>query len=567
MFEIARDPKVWERVRTHEAYERHRNDIKADYERVFKVRPKASNVWKVLKFPEYGDISDLTRQLMDSALMSLIYPDNEQYYNDLLETIWEVCNEYTWAPLGHYNSYYERTPQDFDYGLIDIFAASLAFTMAEVKSLFKDKFPQVVLDRMTYEIRRHTIEPFLTRKFFWETHNNNWTAVCAGAVGGVLMYEDPEEFYRQMPRLQNAMKCYLDSYDDDGMCVEGTAYWGFGFGFFATYATLLRDLSNGEHDWFKEPKVKAISQFMQKMHLQPNVLAKFSDVNAREGYWVGLPHMLKSIYGDDIEGLPVEQATIVAYCHWAFAVRCCVYFNPDYVSNTLGNAVYTCDTDTSFFVKRCENYGFVLKGGNQWESHNHQDVGSFVMARNNKEIFCDFGYIGPGKWPEYFGKKRYEYFQTSSFSHNLPYFNGKGQGGDWEGKARAVYNDETKTVYMDFTHGYDVENVHTTLEKAERFLTMLDDKIIMRDAFKFSEKAVITDRLVTTTKPRVENGIVYLDDIRVICECDATLNVIEQPYVAFLPDENGNHNQICYLLDYTLNGDTTEFKATIDFLG
>ena len=120
---------------------------------------------------------------------------------------------------------------------------------------------------------------------------------------------------------------------------------------------------------------------------------------------------------------------------------------------------------------------------------------------------------------------------------------------------------------MDFTHGYDVNNVHTTLEKAERSFTLTDDKIDIYDKFTFSEKAVITERFVTRYKPRVEGNIAYVSDVRVICNCDATLNVVEQPYVDQLPDENGNYNKICYLLDYTLNGDNTEFRATIDFKG
>ncbi len=568
MFDIVKDPKVWERVRNDAAYARHREEIKKDYDNAFKKRPRARDAWEVLEFPNAkgGQGSDTFRQLQSSALMSLIYPENEEYYRSLVETVWEICNEYTWAPLGHYNSYYDRTPQDFDPGLIDIFAASLAFSMAEVRYIFKDRFPKLLNDRISYEIRRHTIEPFKTRKFFWETHNNNWTAVCAGAVGGAIMYEDPEEFKRQLPRLEAAMQCYLDSYDEDGMCVEGTAYWGFGFGFFAVYATLLREFSNGEYDWLKNPKVKAIAQFMQKMHLQPNVLANFSDVNAREGYWVGLPHMMKNFYGDEIDKLPLEQATIVAYCHWAFAVRSTVYYNPEYVSNELPNCEYFAN-ESSFFTKRTDDYGFILKGGNQWESHNHQDVGSFILARHNKQIFCDFGYIGPGNWPGYFGKERNTYFQPSSFSHNVPYFNGKGQGGDWEGKARAVYNKDTKELYMDFTHGYDVKNVHISLKKAERRFKMEDDSIGIHDSYEFSEKAVITERFVSRIKPRVEGNIAYIEDVRVICECDATLNIVEQPFVDFLPDENGNHNKVCYLLDYTLNGDNTEFKATIDFKG
>ena len=565
MFDIAKDPKVWERVRNDEAFARHRKEIKEQYDKVYERRPRVSSAWQTLEYPNgKGEGTDHFRQLQTSALLALIYPDNEEYYRSLVETVWEICNEYTWAPLGHYNGYYDRTPQDFDPGLIDIFAASLAFSMAEIKHLFKNRFPKLLVDRISYEIRRHTIEPYLTRKFFWETHNNNWTAVCTGAVGGVLMYEDPEEFNRQLPRLQASMECYLNSYDDDGMCVEGTAYWGFGFGFFAVYAMLLREFSNGEHDWLKNPKVKTISQFIQKMHLQPNILAMFSDVNAREGYWVGLPHMLKTVYGDTIEKLPLDQATIVAYCHWAFAVRSTVYFNPEYTTDKLENATYSAPV-SNYFIKRTDNYGLAFKGGNQWESHNHQDVGSFILARNNKQIFCDFGYIGPGNWPGYQSTRRNEYFQPSSFSHNIPYFDGMGQGGDDSNKARAVYNEETGVVYMDFTLGYDRKK-HSKLQKAERSFKPLDDKIEMYDKFTFSDKTKITERFVTTIKPQVDGNTAIMGDVRLSTTSDATLNVIEQPYVDQLPDENGNYEQICYLLDYTLNGDTTEFKATIDFL-
>lgn len=564
MFEIAKDPALWERVRNDEAFARHRKELKEAYDKYFQIKPRAATAWEVLGYPEpVTGVSDHFRQLQSVAILALIYPENEEYYKSLVEVVWEICNEYTWAPLGHYNDYYQRTPKDFDPGLIDIFAASLAFSMAEIKHLFKDRFPKLLVDRITYEIRRHTIEPYITRKFFWENHNNNWTAVCTGAVGGVLMYEDPEEFERQLPRLQASMQCYLDSYDDDGMCVEGTAYWGFGFGFFAVYAMLLREFSNGKHDWLANPKVRSISQFIQKMFVQPNVLAMFSDVNAREGYWVGLPHMLKTVYGDDIECLPLDQATIIAYCHWAFAIRSTVYYNPDFVSDKLRNTVYSAPV-SNYFTKRTDNYGLAFKGGNQWESHNHQDVGSFILARDNRQIFCDFGYIGPGNWPGYQGSRRNEYFQPSSFSHSVPYFNGKGQGGDDSNKARAVYNEETGVVYMDFTLGYS-KIVHPTLRKAERRFLPLDDKIEIHDTYSFTEKAVITERFVTTIKPLVDGTTVILDDVRVTPNTPVTLNIVEQPYVDQLPDENGNYNKICYLIDYTLV-DTEEFKATIDFI-
>lgn len=563
MFEIARGSQLWECVRNDEAYVCHRKAIKEKYERVFKERPRAHTAWETLEYPNPQNPSDITilhSQLQVSALMSLIYPENEEYYRSLVESVWEICNEYTWAPLGHYNGYYDRTPTDFDPGLIDIFAASLSFSLAEIKGLFKDRFPRLLTDRISYEIRRHTIEPYLTRKFFWETHNNNWTAVCTGAVGGVLMYEDPEEFKRQLPRLQSSMECYLNSYGDDGMCVEGTGYWCFGFGFFSVYAMLLREFTEGEIDLFKNPKVKSIAQFIQKMHLQPSVLAMFSDVNVKEGYLLFLPHMLKSVYGDVIENLTLDRATIVANGHWVFAVRAVAYYNPDYVADKLENRTYYA-TNSNYFIKRTDNYGFAFKGGNQWESHNHQDVGSFILARNNKQIFCDFGYNGPGKW----NPSRYENFHPSSFSHSLPYFNGKGQGGDDENNARAVYNKETGWVYMDFTLGYSKID-HPTLIRAERSFKPTSDKIEMHDKFTFSGKTKITERFVTTIKPYVDGSSVIVDDVRLSTSSDVTLNIIEQTYADQLPDENGSYEKLCYLIDYTLNGDAEDFYATIDFL-
>ena len=121
------------------------------------------------------------------------------------------------------------------------------------------------------------------------------------------------------------------------------------------------------------------------------------------------------------------------------------------------------------------------------------------------------------------------------------------------------------TVYMDFTLGYG-KNDHPTLEKAERTLKPTDDKIEIYDRYEFDGDAVITERFVTTVKPIVDGNSVILDDVRFTCEGGATLNIVEQPYVDQLPDENGNYNKICYLLDYTLNKGVYEFAATIDFI-
>ncbi|MBO5374114.1 MAG: hypothetical protein J6A54_01530 [Clostridia bacterium] len=251
MLDFALDKALWKRVRESEEFSQHRQELRELYEEAFKDAPRPHSVEEILENNDGGLWRLQFDQLQASALLSLIYPDNEEYYQSLLRIVWAYLNEYTWAPLGHYTEqYYGKTPKDFDYGLLDIFACSIAFSLAEIKNLFKDRFPSLLRDRITYELRRRTIEPYLTRKFFWESHDNNWTAVCTGSVAGVLMYEAPELFFENQERIHKSMQCYLDSYKDDGMCVEGVGYWEFGFGFFASYAMLERELTNGEVDWF-----------------------------------------------------------------------------------------------------------------------------------------------------------------------------------------------------------------------------------------------------------------------------------------------------------------------------
>ena len=252
-----------------------------------------------------------------------------------------------------------------------------------------------------------------------------------------------------------------------GVCVEGAGYWSFGFGFFTSYAMLEKELTNGKTDWFKLPKVKEIATFIQKMFLQRSVIVSFSDCNAHEKYSVGLPHMLKHIYGDAVEKLPKERATIAERnTHMNFLLRSVVYYNESFTTDEIDSNVTYFMKDSNYLVKRTPYYGFATKGGNNGESHNHNDVGSFIFARNNKQILCD---IGAGPYVEgYHTEQRYTFFNPSSFSHNVPFFDGVPQDGVRRDNVIIDYDDKNGTAYMDFTNAYGLDY----LKKAERKLTI-----------------------------------------------------------------------------------------------
>jgi len=554
MLDFAKDKKFWENVRVSDDYAQGRRELLELYESAFKTAPRPHSAKEILNNNDGGLWRLQFDQIQSSALLALIYPDNTEYYDNLVDTVWAMLNQYSWAPIGHYSPYYYgKTPADFDCGIIDIFAASNAFALAEIKNLFSDRFPKLLTDRITYEIRRRAIEPYLTRTFFWETHDNNWTAVCAGAIGSVLMYEAPELFFKNQERLHRSMECYLASYKDDGMCVEGVGYWTFGFGFFACYAALEMEITNGKVNWFENPKVKEISKFLQKTFLQSRVIVTFSDSSVSQKYFVGVPHMLRSIYGNEIEPLPRDLALVVHdNTHFNFALRGFIYFDKSAFSDKLNENVTYSVENSAYFFKRTPHYGFAVKGGNNGESHNHIDVASFIIASNNRQIISD---IGAGPYVDgYHGDKRYTHFNPSAYAHSIPIIDGITQDMYRRDDVIAVYDKENDTVSLDFTSAYST--VIKELNKAVRVFSFKDDEIKMRDSFDLDKQCVITERFISLCEPRTVNGGIMLDNTFL-----STRDNIE-PKISY--KDVRYHNQEgtyrVYIIDY--DTEKTDFEIT-----
>ena len=557
MLDFARDKSFWERVRTSDEFIQHRQEIKALYDEAFgKEKPRAHTADEILNENDRGIWRLQFDHLQSSAILSLIYPENEEYYNNLLNSVWAYLDDYTWAPLGHYTEhYYGKTPKDFDFGLIDIFAGSAAFALAEIKSLFRDRFPRLLIDRITYELRRRTIEPYLSRKYFWEKHDNNWTAVCAGSVGAVLMYEDPALFFECQERLHSAMECYLASYEDDGMCVEGVGYWSFGFGFFASYAMLERELTGGAVDWFARPKVKEISKFIGKMFLQKNVMATYSDAGIDSKYSVGLPHMLRHIYGDDLAKLPMEHAIVVEdNTHFNFALRSFIYYDPKNNAEEMNDEVTYSVENSCYLTKRTSAYGFTVKGGNNGESHNHVDVGSFILARNNKQIICD---IGAGPYVTgYHTEQRYTFFNPSPASHNIPIINGVSEDSIARDDVYVNYDWEKQRASLEISNAYGVDFV----KKVDRVFDFTKNSIKLTDKFTLECEPQITEHFVSLIAPKIVDEKVMIDDVALVAKGGILPRITVKEVLKHL----GHAPYNVYIMDYELPKGQGEFELCFE---
>ena len=349
------------------------------------------------------------------------------------------------------------------------------------------------------------------------------------------------------------MYCYLDSYKDDGMCVEGVGYWYFGFGFFSSFAMLEREITKGEVDWFKLPKIKEISKFLQKTFLLKDVLITFSDSSVKQRYFIGLHQMLRTVYGDEIEKLPKELGNVVYdNTHFNFSLRSVIYHsNDNFTDKMKTNVTYSVD-NSCYFFKRTDNYGFACKGGNNGESHNHIDVGTFIIARNGKQIIAD---IGAGPYEDgYHTDRRYTFFHPSAYSHNIPILDGITEDGIRRDDVIVHYDWDKEIASMDIKEGYGVDFIN----KAQRNFAFENGKITLTDSFDFTKEVQITERFVSLTEPKTEESVVKIDDVTLINNKNAVPQITVKEVKAHL---QGTHN--VYIIDYILQKGETEF--TIEF--
>ena len=93
--------------------------------------------------------------------------------------------------------------------------------------------------------------------------------------------------------------------------------------------------------------------------------------------------------------------------------------------------------NSQIMVSRSKDWFVAIKGGHNAESHNHNDVGNFILYHRNKPVIIDLGrdtYTALS-----FSKRRFELMNCRSSYHNVPLINGLEQR---DGKAFRAMNVE-----------------------------------------------------------------------------------------------------------------------------
>ena len=442
------------------------------------------------------------RRLNDFAILNIIY-DDEKYRLCLQDIIWSILDEFTWALPAH-------IPQNTDIENcithIDLFASETAFALAEISHILSDKLDKTIVERIKYEVYRRVLKPYLSgRKNSWDCLENNWSAVCAGSVGSAFLYfGTDEEIQTVLPRIKETLEYYLNGFGDDGACVEGINYWAYGFGYFTYFAQLLYQYSDGKDNLLDNKKVENISVFPQKLWFKNNNTVTFSDCGDKFTQRSGLIHFLKqkysqiAVHGDNCS-LEFDGDDCYRFAH---LIRDFAWRKNNINVQTESENGFDYFKNAGWYIKRTSNYEFAAKAGDNKESHNHNDIGVFLLNVGGDKIVTD---PGRGEYTsDYFSSKRYKYFPPSALAHSVPVVNGIVQQEGEEYRGNIVKATENELI-IDCKDAYN----DCSLKELTRKFEFYDDKIVLNDDFTFdTDKNDVTEHFVFDVKPtECENGL------------------------------------------------------------
>ena len=556
----AMDKEFWKQAREDKRLEKFREILFRDWEKLMEegsLRALKYSEWKMFfvsgERVTYQKSYEHHRHAATvSAMLSLMYPEEEKYLNYLMDAIYTLCDEYTWSYPAHQGGNFT----DNNNTIIDLTASRVAMDLAEMYVLLGDRLDPLIKARILAEVDRRTFTPFDTNVPYgwWETCESNWVAVCMGSVAKAYMLLRPEKAREYIPRFTKAMDGYINGFSEEGICFEGGGYWLFGFGFFVGYAKAIRAFTDGEIDYFKRKKLKNMSLFYQRIFLSGRVTANFAD-SEEMGLKGGLARALKPEFSE-INVPSIEKTSFYSSNEFDGKLFTVLdVMETDTCDEDIGDNYYSefYAPSAEWYIRHTPCYGFAAKGGNNGEFHNHNDVGHFIYARDGKQILCD---IGVGVYVrDYFGPNRYTCLEPSARSHSLPIIDGELQKPGEKYFARG-FKYENDTVSLDISTAYGIFDED---ERIDRSFKLLDKGFILTDKFSFNKRREITERIVTRIEPDLsEVGTVLLDGYSVKYDADAWDCRLAGS------EPSARDRKICYFIDFSPKGESNEFRLDVD---
>ncbi len=455
-----------------------------------------------------------------------------RFADDIVNGIWITCEETFWGSPAHLGAQKAGVGlPDAAEPIVDLFAAETASQLAWTDYLLGprlDRVSPLVRPRIRLEIDRRILTPCREREDFgwmglgeagrgrlmnnWNPWiNSNWLT-C-----NLLLEPDAARRLAAVHKILRSLDQFLDSYQDDGGCDEGPGYWFRAGGSLFDCLELLHSATGGRMNLYDTPLIQEIGRYICRAHIHDDYFVNFADASA-------VVHMS----GDLVfrYGRRIGDANLAALGAWAArraeaaergdslgrqlpalvnldAIRKAPAFQP-----LLRDVWMPGIQVMAARLKQGSAKGLYLaaQGGHNAESHNHNDVGNFIVYSNGQPVIVDVGV--ETYTAKTFSSRRYEIWTMQSAYHNLPTIDGVMQGAGREFAASGVAyraDDRAAELSLDISRAYPPEAALKSWKRTLR-LDRAGNQVEVSDTYALGKPAGrITLTLMTLPKP-VQNG-------------------------------------------------------------
>lgn len=416
------------------------------------------------------------RQLA-SLVMGEVMEHRGRFIPDVVKGIRYFNNEKWWGAPAHY----PIDHPEYDVQIVDLYnsdtAALLAWTIFLLRNDLEAYEPGLC-ESVRREIDRRMLTPCRTTDYGWKHRVTNWnTWICENWLSCILLCENNRSY--QIEAAMQVLKClshFYENYPDDGGCDEGVDYWNRAAAAFFESISMLDAATNHRIEMTDDRKLRNMGRFVCNYYIGNNQFVNFADASASASAQLNVLYPYGAYVGD---------STMMKYAA-QMAQRTRYALSPADLFSRKGNTPFL--SRELLFLYRYESFAHVTpaeplprdvwlpslqvmaarsaetstngiflsaKGGHNGETHNHNDIGNFIVYADADPILVDIG--AATYTAQTFSTHRYELFNCRSAYHNVPIINGfeQHEGKEYHAKRVEYSQNENKVTFiLDLAEAY-----------------------------------------------------------------------------------------------------------------
>ena len=444
----------------------------------------------------WEDAAFARQHRLSRAVIAAAVTLEEHWIDEVVDGVQLLCEQSSWCWPAH-DDVYEKSRgvlADVTDPFLDLGAGEVVGQLAWIDHVLGaqlDARAPGIRSRIRHEAEVRVFRPFIERRdWHWlgldgDVHNWNPWIHSNVLTAAVQLHDDPEPL---IDLVIEGLDRYLVSLPADGAIDEGYSYWWNGA------CRALEAIDVLEHVTGRMPAsieaLRASVSFPHRCHLGGEWYANLADGQARPRVhqpWHALHRAARRLGDADAaahaaahRGLPASE--IAGLGRLVRELTDPEWREVAIVGSPLPRDVWLPSTEMLLARERegsPDGLALVVKGGHNAEHHNHNDIGSFIVASDGVPVIVDAG--RPTYTKATFGPERYSIWTMQSAWHNTPTIAGVDQSPGREFAASEVevsLSEDVSSLALEIGGAYEIDGLSwwrtAALDRASRIVRVSD---------------------------------------------------------------------------------------------